>query len=1293
MDFFRISTKEARGGVIEVFADLIVGRFNDFMVRGQTFYAIWDEENKTWTTDEYAVVRIVDAELFKFAAKLEADGQIVKVKTLGNFDSNRWTQFKKYMKSIGDNSKQLDEKLTFQNSVMKKSDHVSKCLPYSLVPGEYKAWDELLSTLYDPSERAKIEWAIGAIISGDSKKIEKFLVLYGAPGSGKGTVLRIIEMLFEGYTTTFEASSLVGNNSNFATEPFKDNPLVGIQHDGDLSRIEDNSKLNSIVGHDPMRLNEKFKPTYTTKLNTFLFMGTNKPVKITDAKSGIIRRLIDVNVSNRRITPDRYYALISKVEFELGAIACHCLEVYKSMGKNAYSNYEPTSMMFKTNVFLNFIEQNFDFFKLQDGSTLQQGWKLYNEYNEYAKNAHSMPLFRFKDEFGNYFDEFHDRIVVNGVQTRSYFKGFNVQPYRLPSPEDPKSFSLVIEETVSLFDALYSTCPAQYGTSEETPKKYWTEDERLIQGTMQKPKSSQVVSTVLADIDTSQLHFVKPPLDHIVIDFDLTGEDGKKSLELNMEAASLWPATYAELSKSGEGIHLHYDYTGGDPGDLAAEYADGIEIKTFPGNGSLRRKLTRCNNIEVAQINSGLPFREKKKVIEKSTLKNEEMLRGLLSRALNYQIHVSTKPSIDFIEHILNEAYMNGIVYDVTDMRPQLIVFANGSSNKAIECLRAVQRMKFKTDESVKEHVSETADLPLVIYDVEVFPNLFIICWMYETGESVNDVVRMINPSALDVERFISTYKLVGFNNRNYDNHILWAASMGANNQQLYELSQRIISNDKSAKFGKAYDLSYADIYEYSSIKKGLKKFQIDLGLHHREMNLPWDKDVERKDWLDVADYCANDVITTLAVFKDRKQDLVARQILADLSGLSPNDTTRMHAERIIFGKNTRPQSEFVYTDLSEMFPGYVFDQYSKTDKSTYRDETVGEGGYVYAEPGMYENVAILDVASMHPTSIGMLNLFGPFTAEFMTLKAARLAIKHKDYEAARTMFDGRLAAYLEDEAEADALADALKLIINSVYGLTMAAFPTAFRWDKNVDNIVAKRGALFMVDLKHFVQELGFQVVHIKTDSIKIPNATPEVIQAVKDFGLQYGYEFEHEATYKKMCLVNDAVFIAYVGWNAKNKPSHWKAVGAQFQHAYVFKSLFTNEPITFDDYCETKQVQSPAHIVLDFDAVRKPMYAYEGTHFVGRTGSFVPVLESCGGGLMHRITPDGKASAVVGTKGYFWVEAEMMRHRIDEAIRTGEVEMEQDSIDISYFEKLCEKAVENISKFGDLHDLVDIG
>src|SRR5690606_32621097 len=164
-------------------------------------------------------------------------------------------------------------------------------------------------------------------------------------------------------TTTFEAKALGSSNGSFATEVFKNNPLVAIQHDGDLSRIEDNTKLNSIIAHEDMTMNEKFKPSYTARVNAFLFMGTNQPVKISDAKSGIIRRLIDVHPTGVKFPANHYHTLMSQIDFELGAIASHCLEVYRSMGKNYYNNYRPLEMMLQTDVFFNFIEANFDIFK------------------------------------------------------------------------------------------------------------------------------------------------------------------------------------------------------------------------------------------------------------------------------------------------------------------------------------------------------------------------------------------------------------------------------------------------------------------------------------------------------------------------------------------------------------------------------------------------------------------------------------------------------------------------------------------------------------------------------------------------------------------------------------------------------------------------------------------------------------------------------------------------------------------------------------------------------------------
>ena len=68
---------------------------------------------------------------------------------------------------------------------------------------------------------------------------------------------------------------------------------------------------------------------------------------------------------------------------------------------------------------------------------------------------------------------------------------------------------------------------------------------------------------------------------------------------------------------------------------------------------------------------------------------------------------------------------------------------------------------------------------PLVFYDVEVFPNLLIVNWKIQ-GEN-HPVVRMINPKSAEIEDLLK-YRLVGFNCRRYDNHILYARLMGYTN-------------------------------------------------------------------------------------------------------------------------------------------------------------------------------------------------------------------------------------------------------------------------------------------------------------------------------------------------------------------------------------------------------------------------------------------------------------------------------------------------------------------------------
>lgn len=1253
MDFVKIATKSPKKGTCVIYPQFSPKKSKDLMIRGGDFYAIWDEKNGVWSQDEDKVTDMIDEMIRNY--EIDTIDAVVRL-YMNDVDSgiiDKW--HKLVQRQMRDNYHPLDKNLVFADSPIEKTDYASKRLSYSLTDTPTPAWDELVSTLYSEEERHKIEWSIGAVVNGDSKTLQKFVVFHGPGGTGKSTILRIIEQLFEGYCESFHAKAL-GGGDPFALEPFKNNPLVAIDHEGDLSRIEDNTRLNNIVSHEPMTVNEKYTKLYTNTFHSMLFVASNKPVKITDSKAGIIRRLIDIYPTGNTIPKRKYNQLKSQIKFELGGIAYKCKKVYEA-DPGYYDDYIPIKMISATNDMFNYVESMYFDFLESDKTTLGYAWNAYKEYCTNANIPYPLKQRIFKEELKAYFREFDTRKgseynIYSGFKKEKFDMGDIDDLIKEYIPEEPSW--IILENRKSILDKECEDCPAQYTTKEGYPKKKWAN-----------------VTTTLKDIDTSELHFVKLPDDHIFIDFDIKDENGNKSLEKNLEAASKFPKTYAEVSKGGQGLHLHYIYDG-NVNDLSNIYDVDIEIKKSTGGSSLRRKLSLCNSLEIAHISSGLPLKEKKDdMINKNVAKTEKQIRVRIKKCLHKEHHGYTAPEIDFIKKILDDAYEFGITYDISDMRQEILTFAANSTHQADKCIKRVGEMHFisKDIEEKMEPMGEgeyLSDTP-VIFDVEVFQNFFGVCWKFLGDDHIN---RMINPTAAEVEH-LTKYKLVGYNNRKYDNHILYARMQGFSNSELYNISRRIVNEkDQSAFFAGAYNLSWTDIYDFASAgnKKSLKKWEIELedeyNLKHQELGLKWDEPVPEEMWPIVMDYCENDVVATEAVFNYLHADFEAREILSALTGLSLNATTNQHTTALIVGNDKNPQKQFVYTDLSETFPGYVYDH----GTSTYKGEIVGEGGYVYAEPGMYFNVKTFDIASMHPSSAIALNIFGPYTKNFEDLVKARLYIKHGEYDEAGNLFDGKLKPYLDDKKKAKALSAALKTAINSVYGLTAAKFDNKLRDPRNVDNIVAKRGALFMVDLKEEVQKRGYTVAHIKTDSIKIPNADKEIEEFILSFGKKYGYTFEVESVYDKICLVNDAVYIA------KEKDGEWTATGAQFAVPYVFKTLFSKETIGFKDKCETKSVKSAMYLDMN-ENLKEDEHNYV---FIGKTGLFCPIKEGCGGGLLVRDQND-KYYAVTGTKGYRWLEATTVKELNKE-----------DDIDISYYRKLVDDAIGSIAKYGNVEDFI---
>lgn len=1251
MDFYKIIPKDygsraKQDYVIEPDFTYIT---KDLVCKGGTLYGYWYDGK--WRTDLTHLIRIIDKEVSDFTNDYQSKRMdaVVTPKFMEMHGSSVMNKFIQYTKNMPEADIEFNTRIIFANETPVREDYSTTQLSYTPAPGDTPAFDEMFNLLYAKEELDKILWFVGAVLTNSMAKIQKFLFLYGGKGTGKGTVLSVLKLIFEGYHAGIDLHKLT-SGSEFATSGVKETQLL-IDDDSDLYSIKDDTNLLKLTSHEPIMVNNKYQSTYSVTFKGLLVAASNQRFKVRNIDSGITRRAVVAEPTERKHEYGRYLELMESVCFELPQIAQRAIDFFKEAGSGYYQNYVPYDMMESTDIFFSFMRENA--VALGDQCSLKAASELYRMYLtdfEYDTTGYKK---KAKNELKRYYTSFVSQKRIDGESVKNIYEGLKWDELFPEGNEGPKIYrdetedelvrEFALREIHSGLDEVAHTYPAQYTKSDGTPRIKWEQ-----------------VDTTLHQIDTSQLHYVRVPENHIVIDFDLKDEHGEKDLRLSLKAAKKFPPTYTELSKSGKGVHLHYIYEG-DVHKLAPIYDTDIEIKVYKGMSSLRRKLTLCNDSKIQKISSGLP--EKEEVVDvykdiEIIHWNENKMRAAVKGCLERKYHESTKPNIDFLVKIFEDAVKAGTKYDLRDMRQDILTFAASSSNQAKYCLNAVSKIAYSTIETEDANdIQKKAGQrfydkeDIYLYDIEVFPNLFIVCFKKYRGPKTT----WINPTREQIASLVEK-PLVGFNNRRYDNHIIYAALLGEDNLALYRQSQRII-NDKNAGSGMysgAYELSYTDIYDYLNAgnKMSLKKWEVKLGIKHDEFELPWDQPVPEDKWERAAEYCGNDVDATEAVFDATISDYNARRILATLSGLSVNSTTNQHTTAIIFeGKSKRDtMDELEYTDLSETFPGYTY----AFGKSEYCGEDPGEGGYVYAEPGVYENVALLDVASMHPTSAIEMNMFGPYTQNYADILEARMYIKHGRLDEVAKLFGGRLNEFLGSPEETDALSDALKTAINSVYGLTSASFENQFRHPKNNDNIVAKRGALFMIDLKDEVQRRGYTVAHIKTDSIKIPNADKEIIDFVFEFGKKYGYTFEHEATYSKLALVNKSTYVCQVGWNPKGKNiGGWSATGTQFQDPYVFKTLFTKEPLGKEDFFVTKEVKNAS--------------VYLGDTFIGRLAE---VYASNTGSEMFRVTEDKKGS-ISGTKGHKWKLSRDFNDRKD--------------IDMNYYKELVEKAVEAIRKVGD--------
>lgn len=310
----------------------------------------------------------------------------------------------------------------------------------------------------------------------------------------------------------------------------------------------------------------------------------------------------------------------------------------------------------------------------------------------------------------------------------------------------------------------------------------------------------------------------------------------------------------------------------------------------------------------------------------------------------------------------------------------------------------------------------------VVFFDIEVFShNAFVVF------KDVNKkLLRVFHNNFVGLEKFIEGRTLVGFNNYFYDDHILHGMLDLKTPGQIKSLNDRIIGGERPKI--KNYRFDSLDVFQQIDVSMpSLKRIEGNMGRMILESSVSFDIDrpLTDQEYQDVLDYCIYDVDTTIDAYKMRinsyfkpKRSLL--DMLGDDKGKRWNTTTL--SANVLLNKPLTPWSNIrVSEDMMSLVPPEVVDLWLTKEKGSVTvhefdcDIEFGFGGLhgVHRHIKRAENVKLLDVASMYPNIILNINALGSATETYKNIIDRRIEVKHTD----------------------KVLSDALKLVLNSVYG------------------------------------------------------------------------------------------------------------------------------------------------------------------------------------------------------------------------------------------------------------------
>lgn len=295
-------------------------------------------------------------------------------------------------------------------------------IPHKYVPGtncEGRMIEEYLNFICEEHDsREMLLQFIGYSLTKDVAQ-QKFLVLNGEGGTGKSTVIRLIEALTG--SSNVSNISLTDLQQRFASFGLM-GKLLNSCADLEISALEDTSIIKKILGEDTLRAEQKGRDAISFKSYAKLIFSTNElPLVKSEKTNGFYRRLLVLTMNKVPLqkNPNLFQELLTEIDYLL-QLSVQALERMYQQGAITVSEASEKAVL-QLRADSDTTEAFLQEYCVDDEKGRIERTELYNKYNAFCEDTDRQSLTK-----NNFYKAMrtkgYSEIKTNGYR---YFKGIS----------------------------------------------------------------------------------------------------------------------------------------------------------------------------------------------------------------------------------------------------------------------------------------------------------------------------------------------------------------------------------------------------------------------------------------------------------------------------------------------------------------------------------------------------------------------------------------------------------------------------------------------------------------------------------------------------------------------------------------------------------------------------------------------------------------------------------------------------------------------------------------------------